>query len=200
MAEGPRKSESTDADLVEAARAGCQRAFAQLVRRYLSTLRGVVYSLVGQSSGVDDIVQDTLLAAYRSLDRIVDPERFGHWLYTVARRRAIRFRQAQQRQRLVPLREEEPEIIAQVGTQPDPAAIFDRNEALAALHQRLEGLPDDYRLVLELRYWRGLPTRKMAHLLGWPETTVKWRLHKAKQLLQQQLKPREGKEYSYVRE
>lgn len=51
----------------------------------------------------------------------------------------------------------------------------------------IETLAEEYRLILQLRFYDEVPLARIADFLDLPLTTVKWRLHRAKQLLRQQL-------------
>ena len=181
-----RKTRWQELDLVPlvlAASNGLDEAFDELCHRYAGAIRGTVYSILGDRELAADVLQDSLLIAYRSLHQLDKPASFPNWLYTIARHRANHTLRVRKKLHLVPLREDEPGIIAAAGMDEDLAATLDRVEAISRLHRELHHLPQDYRIVLELRYWRELKIREIGEVLGVPETTVKWRLHKAKELL-----------------
>jgi RNA polymerase sigma factor (sigma-70 family) len=76
----------TDADLVTAARLGGEggsRAYGQLVRRHERMVYALAASLV-QPADVDDVVQNAFLRAFRNLDMLADPAKFGVWLRRIA--------------------------------------------------------------------------------------------------------------------
>lgn len=172
-----------DMFLVEATKAGHTEAFDELVHRYISAVRGMIFSVVGHREFAEDIMQDALLIAYRSIQQLKQPDRFPSWLCTIARRCAIRSLRSSKKQILVPLMEHEPSTIASVRFVDDAVEEFDQNETIAVLHKALHLLPHEYQIVLELRYWRRMKSRVISEALGLPETTVKWRLHKAVELL-----------------
>ena len=53
----------------------------------------------------------------------------------------------------------------------------------------IDMLDEDHRLILKLRFYDEMPLKRIAGFLDLPMTTVKWRLHRAKQLLRERLKP-----------
>ena len=65
----------------------------------------------------------------------------------------------------------------------DPAHIVERELTQQAIRDAIQELPTDYQAVIELYYWAEMPQKRMAEFLSVPLTTVKWRLHKAKELL-----------------
>src|SRR5581483_6616776 len=55
------------------------------------------------------------------------------------------------------------------------------------VRQAMATLPEEFRIVLTLRYWSEMPLERIASFLGLPLTTVKWRLHRARALMRQRL-------------
>jgi RNA polymerase sigma-70 factor (ECF subfamily) len=60
-------------------------------------------------------------------------------------------------------------------------------EANEELRLALEGVPDDYALVLRMHFLDEMPLKRIAAYLGVPVSTIKWRVHKGKQLLREQV-------------
>ena len=79
----------TDADLVRAARAGSDTAFARLVERHQAPVRGFLRRTLGSGwAEADDVAQETFLAAWSSLGRLRDPDGVRSWLCGIAWRKA----------------------------------------------------------------------------------------------------------------
>ena len=173
--------------IVVAARAGAPEAFDELVRRYKGAAIGVAYSILGQTELAEDVAQECFLVAFRALHQLRSPARFPSWLCAIARNRALRSQRERRKEDLVPLGDLEPRSIARFASLRDPGQESDRSETIARLHRLVMKLPPEYRVVLDLRYWRRLKTREIAASLGIPETTVKWRLHKGTALLRHAL-------------
>lgn len=122
----------------------------------------------------DDAAQDAVERAWRRRETCRDPAVRRSWVATIARREALR--------RAVSKRE----VLSDM---PATATDVDAAEAIALAPVRidvaraLEGLEDEDRLVLELRYRADLTQRAIATELGMPEGTVKVRLHRLRKQL-----------------
>ncbi|MGZ5498160.1 MAG: RNA polymerase sigma factor, partial [Candidatus Aminicenantales bacterium] len=82
-------AEKTDEELARDARAGSRRSFEELASRYKRRLFVYLRPRLGSDEDAEDMVQDTFLKIYRSIDRYDPAYRFSTWLYTSASRLAI---------------------------------------------------------------------------------------------------------------
>jgi len=76
--------EESDAVAVANARDGDQDAFRVLVERHSHALFRLAFRMTGNEQDAEDIVQDTLLRAYRQLDKFESRANFGTWLHRIA--------------------------------------------------------------------------------------------------------------------
>src|SRR5262249_20750765 len=121
--------------------------------------------------------------AFKALPTLETPEKFPAWLAAITRHRALRFGK----------REHE----RQAGRVLMDQVLLENLESLAQpfsdkgddqeLKLGLEKLPRDYALVLSMRFIDEMPLKRIAAFLGLPLTTVKWRLHQGKKLLQKEI-------------
>ncbi|GLJ61997.1 MULTISPECIES: sigma-70 family RNA polymerase sigma factor [Microbacterium] len=128
-----------------------------------------VVHLTGDRAGADDVVQETLLRAWRT-PRILaqDPETARSWMYTVARHIVIDEARSARHRREIAVAET-PESAVRDATD----AIFDA----LLIEEALGVLSDAHRDVVVRAYFGGLSTVEIAADLGIPEGTVKSRLH-----------------------
>lgn len=75
---------------MRSAAAGDRRAFCLLYKRHARYVAGVAYRLLGSAAEVDDIVQETFIAALKGLKRLDEPAAFRRWLVTIAVRQVKR--------------------------------------------------------------------------------------------------------------
>jgi RNA polymerase sigma factor (sigma-70 family) len=82
-------ADDSDDDLFERAAEGDEHAFASLVRRYQERLFNTVYRLLGNEADAQDVVQETFIKAYQSLNGCKGRSQFFTWLYRIAYKAAI---------------------------------------------------------------------------------------------------------------
>ena len=173
-----------DAALVLAAILGDLRSFDVLALRYRAAAYRVAQSIAGAELA-EDIVQEALLLAFKALPALDEPDKFAAWLYAITRHAAYRLgrKSRRERQQSVELDEALLESSAALAQPFKPPEAFETAWVRAAV----ETLAADYRLVLQLRFYDEMPLKRIADFLDVPLTTVKWRLHRAKQLLRMEL-------------
>jgi RNA polymerase sigma-70 factor, ECF subfamily len=159
--------------LVLAARAGDRDAFGELYRRFARAVHGVLMARVAPQDA-DDLVQDVFIHAWPRLRELREPEAFGGWICTIARRRAMdhhrRAKPADELSETLPSADR-PDISAE--------AAF----ALAAIQR----LPDAYRETLALRLVEGLSGAEIAAVTGLTPESVRVNLHRGFRLLRERL-------------
>ena len=133
-----------------------------------SVWRYVVH-LTGDPAGADDIVQETLLRAWRS-PRILEqePASTRSWMFTVARNLVIDEARSARRRHEIDVAE-----LPEVGHEDGTDALF---ESLL-VEEALAGLDLEHRAVIVHAYYGGCGIAEVARRLGIPEGTVKSRLH-----------------------
>ena len=189
MSHNQELTEANDAELVVAALAGNTQAFDVLVTRYRRAMLTIAQQIVQNPTDAEDVVQDALLRAFEALPQLSDLNRFGAWLHSITRNRALRYYRSASRYQ--PQEDMEPYLNRETDTSAaDPARIVEHESTLQAIRDAIQELPTDYQAVIELYYWAEMPQKRMAEFLSLPLTTVKWRLHKAKELLKTVLERR----------
>ena len=174
-------AEPPDEVLVVASIIGDLEAFDLLATRYRAAVVRAAQAVVGREDA-EDVAQDALLLAFKALPSIEDPAKFAAWLSAITRHRAFRFgkRESAHKEGRVDLDEF---LIEQVEALAHPL-VHDGDEELGLA---LENLPADYALVLRLRFFDEMPLKRIAAFLGVPVSTIKWRVHRGKQLLREQI-------------
>jgi RNA polymerase sigma-70 factor (ECF subfamily) len=127
---------------------------------------------------LEDLLQEVALRFVRNVGELAAPGRFEPWLAQIARNVA---REAVRRERARPAAQLEDDAIPAIDS--PPGLHLERDELLAAL----AALPAEYREPLALRGIEGLPQRRIAEMLGLPETTIETRLVRGRRLLRERL-------------
>jgi RNA polymerase sigma-70 factor (ECF subfamily) len=173
----------SDAALVVAARAGEEWAFEALYRRYSDLVHGLAFRLTGGGSDVDDVVQDSFVQAFRSLDRLDDPNVFRAWLWGVtARTTGKLLRRHRLLARLGLRRREAPVDFDTLVGRECPA---DVHLELRAIYGTLHAMPPEVRVALVLRRVEGHGLEEVARIMGLSLATVKRRLAAGEEWLTQ---------------
>jgi RNA polymerase sigma-70 factor (ECF subfamily) len=181
--------ETPDEILVVAAIIGDLKAFDELVLRYRSAVVRLAQSITTREDA-EDIAQDAFLIAFKALPTIELPSKFAAWLHAITRNRAMRFlrQEKNHRQNRVGLDEV---LLEQVGALTLP---FENERETEELKIALENVPPDYALALRMHFLDEMPHKHIAAFLGVPVSTVKWRVHKGKEYLREQLEMIQNKE------
>jgi RNA polymerase sigma-70 factor (ECF subfamily) len=185
-----RESPNTDPDfapdlaIVQACLQGDPHGFKKLYQRHQHKVRSTLYQLCG-SDGLDDLVQDVFLRAWKGLPKFRQSAQFSTWLYRITfnvasdRRKAL----AKMRSRNISVEDEQLENLA------DDALISregDSQPSLTQMHYQdlmqrgLANLSEDHRSVLVLHDLEELPQKDIAEILSIPVGTVKSRLFHAR--------------------
>ena len=162
-------------------------AFARYVLPELEVLARVARSLTRNGADAEDLVQETLLSAYRAIERF-DGAHPRAWLLTIMRNAEIK-RHRRRRPQL--LRDaDEPERWSATDAQPGPHSpeqVVVGREFEAVLVACLSALPERHRQVVELVDVDGLSYAEAAEVIGVPVGTVMSRLHRARARMRQRL-------------
>lgn len=179
-----RDDEVRDEVLVLAALLGDLDSFDQLAARYRPAVVRTASAIVGPNHA-EDIAQDALLLAFKALPSLEDPARFPAWLSTITRHRAMRFGRVELSRGSKRVEMDEL-LLARVGAISKPQ-IEDRTAEGEEVRAAMERIHPDYALALRLHFFDEMPLKRIAAYLGVPLSTIKWRLHRGKKLLREQI-------------
>ncbi len=175
----------TDAQLVEEARAGRREAFDRIVDRHWSQALALAYQRTRNWGDAEDAAQDAFILAFRKLDHLRDPARFGGWLFTIVVRSCVEI--ARRRPRRPALSDDLASVLPDEGAD-DDSRFNDRASTRTQIHAAIASLPEHFRPVVLLRYGQGLPVKTISRMLGVPVGTVVSQIFRANRVLRSQLK------------
>jgi len=163
----------TDLDLIARWRRGDERAASELVARHAQALARFAASF-GAQDEIDDLVQDTFIRAFQSLDGFRAESSFRTWLFTIERRLLLDRRRAEKRR---PSRVEVQE--GDATTEYDALDGMVAGEAAQRVRQAMTKLSPTQREVFALRVAQGLSYREIADLVGTTEGAARVHYHNA---------------------
>lgn len=160
-------------------------AFAEHVLPHVHELRRVAAAITSQHADAEDLVQDTLLSAYRAIDRF--DGRFPRaWLLTILRRKQINWHRTRRPQLLSDMTTAD--VAQKAGVGPVLPEEFVIAENLGQTVSRvIANLPECHQLVVRLVVFGGLSYAETAKILKVPEGTVMSRLCRARKRIRSQL-------------
>ncbi|PRQ07421.1 RNA polymerase sigma factor [Enhygromyxa salina] len=167
-----------DFELLESWRAGDERAGRELFARHFDSIYRFFRSKVDDAA--EDLTQQTFLGCVKGKDRYRGDASFRTYLYTIARNRL--YTHIRDRQRRDAVVEVGQQSVADLGLGSATAHIAAREEQKLLL-TAMRHLPLEMQVALELHYWEGLSVREIAAVIDTPEGTIKRRLQRARQRL-----------------
>jgi len=176
--------------LLDAARQGDGDALEALLKDVQPRIYRFSLKMCGRTEDAQDVLQDTLFAAARTVRGFRGASSVSTWLYTIARSFCIKKRRRSVFAPKVVSLEAEP-AAARTATArgPDPERTLADRELGSALQAAIAGLDPDSREVLLLRDVEGLPADEVAAITGRSVSAVKSRLHRARLAVRERLAP-----------
>jgi RNA polymerase sigma-70 factor (ECF subfamily) len=183
-----------DAVLVERIRSGDRYAFNLLVWKWEKPIYNLALRVLGSEEDAAEVCQEVFIKAYMHIHEFRGDARFSTWLYRIAINCCHNHLRRRQRQRKLQVQVPDVEGAAA----PDAEAVIHQTQLVDRIHRALQALPEDQRLVVELRVMHELSVEEVARIMGIPEGTVKSRLYYAVKRLRELLRPllREGGKHS----
>ena len=168
-----RRPEETDMELINRWKAGDSRAATRLVGRHSQALARFAAS-AGEREGIEELVQDTFVRAFSSLDSFRGESSLRTWLFTIERRLMLDRRRAEKRER---------NVISLDGL--DAATDYDALDKVVAsetarrVRRAMKSLSPMQRDVFTMRVEQGLAYKEIATILGTTEGAARVHYHNA---------------------
>ena len=184
---------ASDADqqLVQRAQNGDLRAFDLLVLKYQGRIAALISRYVSDSGELEDVTQEAFIKAYRALGKFRGDSAFYTWLYRIAVNAAKNHLVAKRRRPGADATIEDAEGSDEGGLLSEsasPEALAMGGELAEVVESALNGLPDELKAALMLREFDGLSYDDIADVLGCPVGTVRSRIFRAREAIDQHVK------------
>ena len=180
-----------DQQLVQRAQRGDLRAFDLLVLKYQGRIAALISRYVSDAGEVEDVTQEAFIKAYRALRKFRGDSAFYTWLYRIAANAAKNHLVAKGRRPGADATIEdaegydEGEVLSESAS---PEALAMGEELAEVVESALNELPDELKAALMLREFDGLSYDDIADVLGCPVGTVRSRIFRAREAIDQRVK------------
>jgi len=171
-----------DGELAQRVAGGDMRAFEALMRRHNRTLFRTSRAILGDDADAEEALQDGYLRAFRAIGTFRGESKLSTWLVRIVANEALmRLRKRRRGAEVVPLHGED----MSAEDRPDFAA--QRAQTRRLLEQKIDALPEAYRVVFILRALEEFSVEETAGALSIPEATVRTRFFRARRVLREAL-------------
>jgi len=176
-----------DFELIEAAKAGNNRAFDELIRLHDKRILQVAHGIMGNMQDAYDVYQEGVLKAYKKLPSFRFESSFNTWLTRIVINQALNMKKKLRVRRFLSFDQPDTlpsESFADSALAPDE--VFISNELSAQIQESLTKLSDRERAVFVLKHLHGYKLREIAVMIDCAEGTVKNYLFRATKKLREE--------------
>jgi RNA polymerase sigma-70 factor, ECF subfamily len=183
-----RMSDAADKKFVELAKNGDFEAFGELVRRYRERIYQTIFRFTRNHGDTDDLTQETFMLAFKAIGRFQQKSEFYTWIFRIAVNQSLNFLKKKKREMAKEVYKEK-RLDKQLLGYSSPESASLSKELEERLHDAVESLPPPYKSSFVLVVFQAMTHGEAARVLGCSENTVSWRMHKARKMLQNKLRP-----------
>lgn len=187
------KNTQEDRRLVHAAKQGNNKAFEALLKKYRKSVYYMLLKMIKNPDDAEDLTQEAFAKAFNSIDKFDATYAFSTWLFRIATNNCIDFIR---KKRVQTVSIDQPVEGDDGGNLKfdvkddnlDPNQSMLKDQRKRYLQMAIERLPEKYKILVELRYFKEFSYEEVAEELQIPLGTVKAQLFRARELLNQELK------------
>ncbi|MCL4127552.1 UNVERIFIED_CONTAM: hypothetical protein GTU68_063750 [Idotea baltica] len=185
-------TQDEDQQLVKRVQKGDKKAFDLLVLKYQHKILGLILCIVHDSHEAQDIAQEAFVKAYRALADFRGESAFYTWLYRIAINTAKNYLVSQGRRPPssdLLINDAELHDYASLRNNESPEQIVFVTEMRQVIDDKLQSLSEELRTALMLREFEGMSYEDIANIMQCPVGTVRSRIFRAREVLDEALKP-----------
>jgi RNA polymerase sigma-70 factor, ECF subfamily len=185
--------QDTDHELVKRVQAGDSRAFDLLVRKYQHKMTSVISRFVNDWAEAQDVAQEAFIRAYRAIGNFRGDSAFYTWLYKIATNTAKNYLVSQGRRPPTDDVQVDDAVhldaAVRLKDSSTPERELMRQEVERTVFETVEALPDELRQAITLREVDGLSYEEIAETMNCPIGTVRSRIFRAREAIDEKLRP-----------
>lgn len=179
MAEYPRENPQ----LIERLRdpKQCRQAFNEVIASYSDTLYWQIRRMVQNHDDASDLLQNTFMKAWQSLDSFRGDAKLSTWLYKIAINESIGFLERERKRQGISLDDQESALAHMIEADEN----IDGDDLALKLRQAVAQLPEKQRLVFNMKYYDDMKYEDMSQVLGTSVGALKASYHLAVKKIEQ---------------
>lgn len=158
-------------------------AFEELVDKYKKSVFAIVYRIIGQYQEAEDITQEVFLIVYEKLYQFDMGKKFAPWIHKIAVNTAISALRKKKKAINVSFDETYIQDNTSGSDVDDPQTIFERTELSQFINEVIMELPENYRVIIALRYQMDYSNGEIAEVLGISKENVEVKVHRARKAM-----------------
>jgi len=162
-------------------------AFHSLVKKYQERLYWHIRKIVLDHDDTDDILQNTFIKVWRSIDKFREESSLYTWLYRIATNESLTFINSNKRRSLIPMNDTSEFLMNNL----ESDVYFEGDEIQRSLQEAILKLPEKQRIVFNLRYFEEMKYDDMSQVLDTSVGALKASYHHAAKKIEEYLKNRD---------
>ncbi len=159
-------------------------AFSSLVKKYQERLYWHIRKMVMDHDDADDILQNTFIKVWRSVDKFREESSLYTWLYRIATNESLTFINSNKRRSMVPMNDTSEFLMNNL----ESDVYFDGDEIQLRLQEAILKLPEKQRIVFNLKYFEEMKYDDMSQVLDTSVGALKASFHHASKKVEEYLK------------
>lgn len=152
-----------------------REAFTEVISLFSEPLYWQIRRMVQSHDDANDLLQNTFLKAWSSIDSFRGDAKLSTWLYKIAINESLTFLEKERRRLNVSIDDEASMLINAI----EADTLTDGDETLRKLRKAIATLPEKQRIVFNMRYYDEMPYEQMSEILGTSEGALKASYHHA---------------------
>lgn len=184
-------SQGFSPELIHNAKENDQSAIAELYSKTYSNVYYTIKAIIKDDDAVMDILQDSYIKAFRSLDQLQDTSKFRAWIKRIAHNRAVDHLRENKAVSFSDFSKDDTDTSPEFeDTRPEnlPDVVIDQKETARLMAEILDSLPEDQRACVSMFYYEQMSVKEIAEELGVSENTVKSRLNYGRKKIETQVR------------
>ena len=165
----------------------CREAFGDVIKRYSEPLYWQIRRMVNNHDDANDLLQNTFMKAWGSIEHFRGEAKLSTWLYKIAINESITFLERERKRQNISLDDEESVLINTI----EADEFIDGDELALLLRKAIATLPEKQRLVFNMKYYDEMKYEQMSEILGTSVGALKASYHLAVKKIEQFFKDRD---------